>query len=133
MVLNLKFVPFNAILIIIHFTTTFLNFIDNLSTTVDTEHTLGILLDISEAFAFINYDILLYKLCHDITQRVSLEGFRSYLANKRKYCIYWWIWFSIKLCNLWRSPRFNTRSVTLHLWFYQNIWYFVIHCICWWF
>ena len=63
-----------------------LDFIDKVSIAKDnSEHTLGIFLDLSKAFDTIDHEILLYKLSHYDIRGVSLEWFRSYISDRTQY------------------------------------------------
>ena len=70
-----------------HYTThAVLDFLNKISNSKEnSEHTLGIFLDLSKAFDTVDHGILLYKLSYHGIRGVSLEWFRSYLTDTSQY------------------------------------------------
>ena len=54
----------------------------------NSEYTLGVFLDLAEAFDTVNYDILLIKLEHYGIRGIALDGFKNYLTNRKQIVNY---------------------------------------------
>ena len=59
---------------------------DKISSVIDNKDcTVGIFIDLSQAFDTVNHNILISKLEHYGVRGTSLRGFESYLSNRQQY------------------------------------------------
>ena len=66
-----------------------LQFVNNLTQTIDNgNYSVGIFLDLSNAFYAVDHDILLCKMSHYGIKGIALNWFNAYLSNRKQYVVF---------------------------------------------